>query len=55
MTDKGIAGGWSEAQSDCRRVFEDNRDPMWVLDGRDLVEVNRAALAHYGYSRDEFL
>jgi PAS domain S-box-containing protein len=55
MTVNGIAAGWSDAQADCRRVFEDNRDPMWVLDVADLVDVNRAALAHYGYSRDEFL
>ena len=55
MTVNGIAAGWSDAQADCRRVFEDNRDPMWVLDGSDLVDVNRAALAHYGYSRNEFL
>ncbi len=55
MTAIGTVAGWSDAQADCRRVFEENRDPMWVLDLGDLVEVNRAALAHYGYSRDEFL
>ena len=55
MTVNAIGAGWSDAQADCRRVFEDNRDPMWVVDLGDLVEVNRAALAHYGYSRDEFL
>lgn len=55
MTVNAMAAGWSDAQADCRRVFEDNRDPMWVLDVGDLVDVNRAALAHYGYSRDEFL
>lgn len=54
MTVNGVAG-WSDAQEDCRRVFEDNRDPMWVLDTGNLVDVNRAALAHYGYSREEFL
>lgn len=55
MTGKAIEAGWSDAQADCRRVFEENRDPMWVLEVADLVDVNRAALAHYGYSRDEFL
>ncbi|MES1205559.1 MAG: PAS domain S-box protein [Pseudomonadota bacterium] len=47
--------GWSEHQSDCRRVFEENTQPMWVSEGHDIVEVNRAAMRHYGYSRDEFL
>lgn len=55
MTMDGMAAGWSDAQADCRRLFEDNRDPMWVLDRRELMDVNRAALAHYGYSREEFL
>ena len=55
MTGNAMAVGWSDAQADCRCVFEENRDPMWVLELGDLVDVNRAALAHYGYSRDEFL
>lgn len=54
MTDAG-AGGWSEEQADCRRLFEDNPQPMWVLAGQAVVDVNQAALLHYGYSRDEFL
>jgi PAS domain S-box-containing protein len=31
--------------------------PMWMLSypERDFVDVNESALAHYGYSRDEFL
>jgi PAS domain S-box-containing protein len=28
---------------------------MWVFEGRKVVEVNRAAVLTYGYSRDEFL
>src|SRR6185312_8752272 len=55
MTADAGGAGWSEAQADCRRLFEDNRDPMWVLDAGDIVDVNRAAVSHYGYSRDEFL
>jgi PAS domain S-box-containing protein len=40
-----------------RLLFEDNPTPMWVYDRETLkfLEVNRAALARYGYSRDEFL
>jgi PAS domain S-box-containing protein len=28
---------------------------MWILEGLEVLDVNRAALRHYGYSRDEFL
>jgi PAS domain S-box-containing protein len=50
-----VEAGWSDAQADCRRVFEENSHPMWVVDDLALVDVNQAALLHYGYSRDEFL
>ena len=55
MTEARVEGGWSEAQADCRRLFEENRQPMWVVELLNVVEVNRAAVLHYGYSRDEFL
>ncbi|MGD0385503.1 MAG: ATP-binding protein, partial [Solirubrobacteraceae bacterium] len=40
-----------------RVLFEHNPQPMWVRDQGTLcvVAVNRAALAMYGYTRDEFL
>ena len=40
-----------------RKLFADNPQPMWVFDVETLrfVEVNAAAIAHYGYTRDEFL
>jgi len=40
-----------------RLLFDCNPHPMWVFDVRTLqfLEVNRAAVEHYGYSRDEFL
>jgi PAS domain S-box-containing protein len=50
-----IEVGWTDAQVDCRRVFEENSHPMWIVDALDVVDVNRAALLHYGYSRDQFL
>jgi PAS domain S-box-containing protein len=28
---------------------------MWVVEAQDIVDVNHAALLHYGYTRDEFL
>jgi len=40
-----------------RLLFEDNPLAMWVFDRETLsfLEVNQAAVAHYGYSREEFL
>ncbi|HEX4639237.1 MAG TPA: PAS domain S-box protein [Chthoniobacterales bacterium] len=40
-----------------RTLFERNPEPMWVFDCETLafLEVNRAAIAHYGYSHEEFL
>jgi diguanylate cyclase (GGDEF)-like protein/PAS domain S-box-containing protein len=40
-----------------RLLFEENPIPMWVVD-RDthrFLAVNNAAIAHYGYTREEFL
>src|SRR5438270_10358247 len=50
-----VEAGWTDAQSDWRRVFEGNSHPMWILEGLEVLDVNGAALRHYGYSRDEFL
>lgn len=38
-------------------MFERNPLPMWVFDLETLyfLEANLTAVAHYGYSRDEFL
>lgn len=40
-----------------RELFEGNPHPMFVFDVKGLVflAVNDAAVAHYGYTRDEFL
>ena len=40
-----------------RKLFSENPQPMWVWERSTLrfLEVNDAAVAHYGYSRDEFL
>ncbi len=39
-----------------RLLFEDNPLPMWVFDRATLrfLEVNQAAIAHYGYTHEEF-
>ncbi len=40
-----------------RLLFESNPHPMWVydLDTFSFLAVNDAAVAHYGFSRDEFI
>jgi PAS domain S-box-containing protein/putative nucleotidyltransferase with HDIG domain len=40
-----------------RELFESNPHPMWVFDAETLefLAINDAAVAHYGYSREEFL
>ena len=40
-----------------RLLFQENPNPMWVFDMESMaiLEVNEAAMRHYGYSRDEFL
>lgn len=40
-----------------RQLFDGSPMPMWVFDRESLrfLEVNRAAVEHYGYSRERFL
>jgi diguanylate cyclase (GGDEF)-like protein/PAS domain S-box-containing protein len=40
-----------------RLLFESNPVPMWVVERSTLrfLDVNAAAIAHYGYTRDQFL
>ncbi len=46
-----------ERERDFRNLFRNHPQPMWVIDQYTLrfVEVNEAAVAHYGYTRAEFL
>jgi PAS domain S-box-containing protein len=46
-----------ESEERYRLLFESNPNPMWVVDLETLafLAVNQAAIAHYGYSREEFL
>jgi PAS domain S-box-containing protein len=46
-----------ESEATFRLLFSHNPLPMWVYDVTTLyfLEVNPAAVGHYGYSRDEFL
>lgn len=45
------------ASDSFRLLFENNPVPMWVVEksSRRYIDVNSAALEHYGYTRDEFL
>lgn len=40
-----------------RLLFENNPMPMWVFDEEtfEFLNINDAAIAHYGYSREQFL
>ena len=46
-----------ESESRYRELFESNPHPMWIYDTGTLafLAVNSAAVAHYGYAREEFL
>jgi len=46
-----------EQEAGFQKLFLENPQPMWVfaLDDYQFLEVNAAAIAHYGYGRDEFL
>jgi diguanylate cyclase (GGDEF)-like protein/PAS domain S-box-containing protein len=45
------------SEANFRQLFADNPQPMWVFDADDhaFLEVNEAAVAHYGFTREEFL
>lgn len=47
----------SASETRYRMLFENNPLPMWVYDLETLafLDVNEAAVRHYGYSREEFL
>ncbi len=46
-----------ESEENLAAVFRRNPFPMWLFDPKTLafLEVNEAAIRHYGYSREEFL
>ncbi len=46
-----------ESEKKYRHIFKDNPEPMWIYnpDTLEFVEVNQAAIKHYGYSEKEFL
>ena len=53
---KHVEEALHESEKRYRLLFEANPHPMWVYDLETLafLQVNDAAVAHYGYRRDEF-
>lgn len=51
------ASALRESEAECRFLFMENPQPMWVFDLRTFrfLAVNKAALRQYGYSEDEFV
>ena len=47
----------ADSESSFRLLFSANPQPMWVYDAETMryLEVNDAAVAHYGYTREQFL
>lgn len=47
----------TKSERDYRSMFDANPNPMWIYDLQTLkfIEVNQAAINHYGYTRQEFL
>ncbi|RXZ31074.1 EAL domain-containing protein [Oxalobacteraceae bacterium CAVE-383] len=52
-----IEDALTHSEAEYRLLFERNPYPMWVYDDRTLriLAVNDPAIAHYGYSRTQFL
>ena len=46
-----------KSEKQYRNLFENNPMPLWVIDLAtfEFLDVNEAAISHYGYSREEFL
>jgi PAS domain S-box-containing protein len=46
-----------ESNAQVQLLFQNNPLPMWIYDQETLIflDVNEAAVDHYGYARDEFL
>ena len=53
---KQVEAGLRESEKRYRLIFDGNPTPMLVFDHETLafLEVNEAAVQHYGYSREEF-
>src|SRR6056297_2184817 len=52
-----LSRAYESIQQDYSRLFTANPQPMWIydLDSLFFLDVNEAAIAHYGYARSEWL
>lgn len=52
-----LSRAYESIQQDYRLLFTANPQPMWIydLDSLGFLDVNEAAIAHYGYTRPEWL
>ena len=52
-----IENALRKSEDNYRFMFENNPQPMWIIDQETLafLEVNTSTIEHYGYSRKEFL
>lgn len=58
ITDKAHAQkALEDSEKRYRMLFDNHPYPMWVVENKTLrfLEVNQAAIDHYGYSKEEFL
>ena len=54
---KEITNDLKESEKRYKELFHLSPEPMWLLDmeTRTFLDVNQAAIKHYGYSKEEFL
>ncbi|MEO6316869.1 MAG: PAS domain S-box protein, partial [Chitinophagaceae bacterium] len=57
LSGSGKNGIQLSAQETYNSLFDESPQPMWIYDKKTLefIDVNPAAIAHYGYSKDAFL
>ncbi|MBV5281104.1 MAG: PAS domain S-box protein [Paludibacter sp.] len=54
---KLVENALKESEAKCRLVYDDNPQVNWIYDCKTLsfLDVNEAAVLHYGYTKQEFL
>lgn len=54
---RSYADNAEQSETKYKNLFELSPEPMWLIDKKtgDFLDVNHAAIDHYGYSKDEFL
>lgn len=57
ISEKNVQLALKSSREKYKHLFDYNPMPMWMISypERNFIDVNRAALKHYGYTREEFL